>query len=299
MAKPFLKWAGGKRWLASTIKDIIHPCIRPYCEPFLGSGAVFFSLAPRGALLADANPELINTFICVRDQPDALVDSLQQLPISRDFFYHIRGTSPSSSIDRATRFLYLNRTAFNGLYRVNKLGNFNVPFGCKETTTTCDPCAIRAASRVLKGVELRAGHYSDTLRSVPHNSVIYADPPYATNSAHSSTTFLRYNDKLFNWQDQVRLATVLRQKSLDGCSVIISNINHASVLSLYQPDAFAAFLLDRQSNMAARASNRGQISELLIVSRDLMSSVLTSQGISALGRVSARTMLHIRTVSLK
>lgn len=263
---PFIKWAGGKRWASDLVSKILAGQDRPYVEPFLGSGAVFFSLKPKVAMLSDINGELVNTFTCVKSNPQQLIDGLSSLSIDRETYMALRATVPEDELSRAIRFIYLNKTAFNGLYRVNRKGNFNVPFGCKPSTRLCDKQALNSCSALLKNASLSNKDYGAALQFSPHGSHIYVDPPYATSS---TTTFLRYHQTLFDWQDQVRLAALLHERSKQGCQIVVSNAMDPAILSLYRQQDFFALKLSRPSNMASNPLARGRRDELLIISRTL------------------------------
>lgn len=264
---PFLKWAGGKRWLAPAVAELFSGCDGRYVEPFIGSGACYFALSARDALLADLNAELVNCFSVVRDSPDELICRLNQLSLDHDTFDRQRGARMRSAVGRAARFIYLNRAAFNGLYRVNRNGQFNVPFGCKPGTVICDRNSILACSLRLQGAQLMASDFADTMKLATPSDRICIDPPYTVK--HNTNAFRRYNERLFSWADQARLATCVAGMAQRGARIVLTNANHCDIRRLYSAKEFLAFGLDRPTNMAARAEKRGRSEELLLLSRGL------------------------------
>jgi DNA adenine methylase len=264
-AAPFLKWAGGKRWLAPHIEPLINEHAR-LVEPFVGSGAVFFKTAPSAAILGDVNTDLMATYRAVRNQPNALLNRLAGLRINLDTFERMRQWRPTSVLDRAVRLIYLNRTAFNGLYRVNRLGGFNVPFGCKKGTRLCDWVSIRSASRALAKAQIVRQDFRDTLSEVRPGDVVYADPPYTVK--HDNNGFRRYNETIFSWQDQKDLASSLLKLAKNDAQVIVSNAHHDTIRAMYSKVTFRAFVVTRTTCMAGNASRRGTCQEWLLVSRN-------------------------------
>jgi len=260
--KPFLKWPGGKRLLATRIIAVFPPTFTRYIEPFLGGAAVFFALAPQKALLGDINDELINAYKQVRDRTSDVIEGLEQLRISKRLFYDLRSARPSDPVDQAIRFLYLNRTAFNGIYRVNQAGEFNVPFGCKPGTVLCDRDLINSAAKRLKRARIVAGDFEDTIDAANEGDLIYADPPYTTK--HDNNGFRRYNQHLFSWKDQVRLSRALLRAVERGIKVVVSNADHKGVRALYSH--FTREVIERASCVSAQVASRGPVRESLLIS---------------------------------
>ena len=259
---PFLKWAGGKRWLIPELKRHIPISYDTYYEPFLGGGAVFFSLCPKSGVLADLNSDLIELYRVVRDHPAELRTLLQghQDNHCKDYYYQIRASKPSTNLLRAARLLYLNRTCFNGLYRVNKSGQFNVPIGTK-TEVLFENETFEPFSYLLKDIVLCAQDFEKTLESAGDNDLIYADPPYTVS--HNFNGFLKYNDNIFSWDDQIRLRNILENVALRGARILISNANHDSIRDLYQ--GFGRFVeIYRYSVISGLSGNRMPTSEILI-----------------------------------
>lgn len=280
-AGPFLRWAGGKRWLSPLLAAIAPPTPKSYVEPFLGAGSAFFALQPQSAVLADANSDLIETYETLRDYPEAVIRSLRRRRCDPDYFAVVRARMPADPITRASRFIFLNRTAFNGLYRVNGRGEFNVPYGCKPGTVLCDAAGLRAASRALTKTRLRAASFAEVLNYVNTTSLVYLDPPYTV--AHNNNGFVRYNERLFRWQDQLDLAAWARVHAAGGGPVIVSNAAHDDVVRHYPKRLFLRFALSRSSRMAADPVHRRAFTELLLVSRALTTRRIVAQSAARLG----------------
>lgn len=265
-ALPFIKWAGGKRWLAAHIIDSMPELDKTtkYFEPFAGSSALFFKLRPHKALLSDVNEELTNCYQVVRDSPEALIAALSSLKVSKKLHNKMRQQKPEGTLGRAVRFIYLNRTSYNGLYRVNKQGDFNVPFGCKPGTKVCDARALLMASQALKSAKFVCADFEASLKQVRRGDIVYCDPPYT--SAHNQNAFRRYNERLFSWDDQLRLASVVRNLLEQGAWVAISNANAPDVQALYD-DFMEVTLVDRWSGISGKQSSRLKVQEALYVPR--------------------------------
>lgn len=258
---PFLKWAGGKRWLVANHADIFPQEFERYIEPFLGSGAVYFHLRPGRAILTDVNSDLINAYQVVRDKWKRLKGALarhQELH-SDDYFYEMRAVSPRGDVDRAARFLYLNRTCWNGLYRVNRRGEFNVPRGTKNSVIL-DSDDFEALSDSLKETTLSVSDFEVSIDLAGEGDLLFVDPPYTVK--HNNNGFVKYNDKIFSWEDQVRLRDALVRANGRGAMIVMTNANHESVRGLYE--GFNLYALSRQSVLAGLVAGRGATEELLV-----------------------------------
>ena len=261
---PFLKWPGGKRWASATIAEVVNKRLAgTYYEPFLGGGAVFFSLCPARAVLSDFNGCLIEVYEQVRDHPDQLERKLKSFPNSKNFYYEMRSMAPRTPIGRAARFLYLNRTAFAGMYRVNRDGGFNVPYGGGERDHRIlfETSMLRTASEKLQTVELKIADFEKVLRKLGKGDVAYCDPTYTV--AHENNGFRRYNEQNFSWADQERLAAVALDAQKRGATVIVSNAYHASLAKLYQ--RAESTILYRNSLVSANPQARRPIREFLFL----------------------------------
>ncbi|TFW18858.1 DNA adenine methylase [Duganella callida] len=261
---PFLKWAGGKRWLAEHVLNLIPSNFSTYYEPFLGSGAIFFSLQPKAAVLSDLNNDLINAYVSIRDDAERVSTVLRRhhRQHSKDYYYEVRGQALRAQHTRAAQFIYLNRTCWNGLYRVNLAGNFNVPIGTK-TKVILDTDNFPATAELLNNAELHCRDFEETINLAGNNDVIFADPPYTIHHNHNG--FIKYNENIFSWQDQIRLRDSLVRAAARGAKVIMTNANHESVRSLYE-NGFLLTPVSRMSVIAGASSARKAYEELLIVS---------------------------------
>lgn len=261
---PFLKWAGGKRWLARDLGAFIGEVSGRYFEPFLGSGALYFSLLPQRAILSDINSDLITTYSAIRRSWRFVVAKLNehQALHSSEYYYKIRESKLEDDVDQAARFIYLNRTCWNGLYRVNLKGQFNVPIGTK-TAVILPSDDFRALARQLKGAELVSSDFERQLLHCGRGDVVFADPPYTVR--HKFNGFVKYNEQLFSWDDQVRLRDALMAAKRRHARIYLTNADHSSIWALYEHD-FHIERLDRYSSIGGKKAVRGTFPELLIYS---------------------------------
>lgn len=257
--EPLIKWPGGKRRLLKFIMPLVPKSADRYYEPFLGSAAVFFALRPRKALLTDKNADLIAMYQQVRDNPESVIGELRKFKNTEEDYYRIRDAAPKSDAQKAARLIYLSTLSFNGIHRVNAAGLFNVPYGLKTHVIPCNVERIRAASLALKDRELQCTDFEDAVADAEKGAVIYLDPPYTT--AHSNNGFVKYNAKIFTWDDQKRLARVAHSLAERGCSVIVSNADHPSIRRLYR--GFKTLKIKRHSIIAASGEFRRLITECL------------------------------------
>ena len=260
---PFLKWAGGKRWLVSNYEHLLPESYNRYIEPFLGSGAVFFHLAPRKAILSDINEELITTYIAIRDCWESVERELRlhQKRHCKEYYYEIRQYAPKIDYKRAARFIYLNRTCWNGLYRVNLQGQFNVPLGTKTSVIT-ESDDFRGLSALLKNKNIQVSDFEEIIDHSKANDFVFIDPPYTVK--HNLNGFVKYNEKLFSWDDQIRLKEAVVRASNRGANILILNANHNSIKELYS-DIGTHAVLPRASILAADAKFRCATEELAIL----------------------------------
>ena len=274
--RPFIKWAGGKSQLLPRFELLYPPAgeIGRFIEPFVGSGAVFFQvrslLRPRRVILADGNAELINAWECVRGSVEPLARRLarHQKLHSQEHYYAVRDQDPAklTRIARAARLLYLNTTCFNGLYRVNRDGRFNVPMGRYESPRILDTANLRAASRALKGVRMKVAHFRETLEYARKGDFVYFDPPYFPLSATAHfTSYSALDGKaVFDEEDQRELADVFTRLARRGCRVMLSNSDCEFVHRLYR--RFRIFSVTARRSINSRGDRRGQIREAVVLS---------------------------------
>ena len=232
---PFLKWAGGKTQLLPELRKHVPVQYNRYIEPMVGAGAMFFDLQPSHAILSDSNEELVNTYIVIRDQVEVLIKNLQHFVNEEKFYLKTRSQNPESlsEIQRAARFIYLNKTCFNGLYRVNKQGQFNVPFAHRKNPMICDEVSLRAASKSLNGVKIHHGDYLKILsKTAKVGDFIFLDPPYHPVSAYAD--FKRYTKEFFYEEDHVSLRDEVDRLVELGCYVLLTNSNTEFIRNLYK-----------------------------------------------------------------
>jgi DNA adenine methylase len=260
---PFLKWPGGKRWFVNRHLDVLPRTYRRYIEPFLGSASVYFAIRPERAVLADVNAELVDTYRAIRWRPQQVGLALEAHARrhSDEYYYHVRSATPDSLIERAARTLYLNRTCFNGIYRVNLSGQFNVPRGSKNSVIL-DTDDFAGVSKVLRSAELRCCDFECVIDDAETGDLIFADPPYTVR--HNTNGFIKYNEQLFSWDDQERLAASLSRAVERGVSVVATNANHASVRDLYAQHGFRQTHVSRFSSISAASATRRQYEELIL-----------------------------------
>ena len=226
---------------------------------------MFFDLAPKGALLADANAELVDCYTAVRDCVDEVIEALRRHTYREEHYYAIRAQSPSELElpARAARTIFLNRSGFNGLYRVNRTGAFNVPFGRYTNPTLCDAPNLRACAEALHGVELKCCDFADAVRTARRGDFVYLDPPYIPVS--ETANFTRYAMGGFAMEQHARLAKVFETLSVRGVSAVLSNSNSATVRKLYRDYEIQAVSAARSINSDPAA--RGKVKELVVTNR--------------------------------
>lgn len=271
VASPFLKWAGGKRQLLKRILRAVPRTMRTYYEPFIGGGAVFFGVVAAGhrferAVLGDMNDELIRCYTAIQRDVAGVIAALLEHQYDPQHYYEVRSQQPAGLTDaaRAARLIYLNRCGYNGLYRVNSSGLFNVPFGRYKDPVICDAPKLRAVARTLKDVRLIHGDFATTLKGVKAEDFVYLDPPYVPLSATSS--FTAYAKTPFDEAAQVRLADKLRELGERKVRALLSNSDCRETRRLYKPLPAEKVSVRRAINSVA--AGRGAVSELLVKSFD-------------------------------
>jgi DNA adenine methylase len=274
--RPFIKWAGGKGQLLPELSRRLPQRFRCYHEPFVGGGALFFHLynAGRlrdGAVLSDYNRELVLCYQVIRDDVAALITALKQHErhrLSREYFMQIRswdrepGFEQRHPVERAARTIFLNRTCYNGLYRLNNKGQFNAPFGYYKNPLICDPENMRAASVALQGVELLVGDFDDVAARAEPGDLVYFDPPYVPMSATSS--FTHYTGQTFGPDDQRRLARLFDALMERGVYVMLSNSHTPLSRELYAAHAVSTSKVLASRKINCDGQKRGSVEELIV-----------------------------------
>ncbi len=269
LPRPFLKWAGGKTQLTDALLARIPPAFGTYHEPFVGSGALFFRLYREQkitrAVLSDINPELIDTYLAIRDQPEAVIKLLGEFPYEEAFYYQLRDRDPwaLSQAERAARMIYLNKTGYNGLYRVNRQGRFNVPFGRYKSPRYVDPENLLAVSHALQRAEIICAPFESVLARTQAGDWVYFDPPYMPIS--ETANFTSYYADGFGLEDQHRLRDVCLRLTEMGVYVMVSNSDSPVIRALYGQPCFAIDTVFANRAINANSARRGKVAELVIV----------------------------------
>lgn len=278
LVRPFLKWAGGKRQLVPEILQYVPKKYGTYYEPFIGGGAVLFTLQPSKAVINDSNPELTNCYEVIRDSVEDLIDKLKQHKLANceDYYYKIRSIDrleaykTYSKVEKAARILYLNKTCFNGLFRVNSQGQFNVPFGRYENPSILDEAVLRGVSKYLKQkkIEIVNKDFAEATKTARKGDFIYFDPPY--DPVSSTASFTGYDINGFDKQEQERLKEVIDNLGNRGCKVLLSNSCTDFIVDLYREvELYKIEIVSATRAINSNALKRGQVDEVLIRNYDL------------------------------
>ena len=267
---PFLKWAGGKRQLMPEIREMLPDGVttHPYYEPFIGGGALFFELLPKRAVINDYNEELINVYTVIRDNPSALIEDLKRHKNTAEYFYKIRAIDRQplfrnlTKIERASRIIYLNKTCYNGLYRVNNAGEFNSPFGRYKNQNIVNEPVIKAVSKYLNSsqIQISSCDYALILKDTPTDSFVYLDPPYHPISESSS--FTGYVQGGWDEGDQLRLRDVCNRLRDNGIKFLLSNSASDFIREIYSD--YNIHIVQAKRSVNSNPSRRGQVDEFLI-----------------------------------
>lgn len=265
---PFLRWTGSKRWFVKNyLKDFLPKKFNNYHEPFLGAGSVFFHLVnstennERKFYLSDTNEDLINTYIQIRDNPTNVIKYLKKFKNTSDEYYKIRNKIPRVKEKRAARFIYLNKTSFNGIFRVNSKGVYNVPYGKQENVNFINEELLLNVSLKLKNVVLKNESFEVNIDNIKTGDLVFIDPPYTI--AHENNGFIEYNQKLFSWNDQERLKVYIENIIERKAFFILTNASHTSINDLYR-NIGEVKKLSRNSQVGGRNKTRGIFNELII-----------------------------------
>ncbi|WP_313628016.1 DNA adenine methylase [Enterococcus italicus] len=272
--KPFLKWAGGKNQLLKEIDKYKPKQFNTFYEPFVGAGSVFMHLKNEKTRINDLNSELINTYKVVKDHLPYLLEELRihENKNSREYFYELREwdrnglISDKSDVERAARFIYLNKTCYNGLFRVNSMGQFNVPYGRQKNPNITNSEVLNLVSGFLNknNVLITNKDFSDSVSDAKKGDFIYLDPPYAPLT-NNSQNFLGYTLSGFSNEEQQRVFNTFLELDKKGCYVMLSNSDAAVIRELYQDFKKSTYVVEAKRLINSRSSNRGKINELIIL----------------------------------
>jgi DNA adenine methylase len=266
-----MKWAGGKRQLLSELRPLFPLKLRCFFEPFLGGGAVFFDQQPAKAVVNDLNGELINCYIVIRDSPEELLEETQKHPNEKEHFYLVREMDRSpkydllSPVEKAARLIYLNKTCYNGLFRVNSQGQFNVPFGEYKNPVIADPAVIRAISRYLNtgALTFRVQDFEQAVIDAEKGDFVYFDPPY--DPVSDTASFTGYSLNGFNRDEQRRLRDVCDTLTLRGVKVLLSNSDTPFIRELYGNGHYEVHRVEARRNINSDPSGRGKTGEVIVM----------------------------------
>lgn len=268
--QPFLKWAGGKRQLLPEIRKYIPETFHTYYEPFVGAGAVLFDLQPQKAVINDINAELVNVYYAIKDNVNELIEDLKKHENDKDYFYDIRNLDRTteygklSRVKKASRIIYLNKTCFNGLFRVNSRGQFNVPFGKYKNPQIVNEGVLRAVHDYLSSAEIDIKNidFVSAVASATKGDFVYFDPPYDPVSETSS--FTSYSLNGFKKEDQIRLRDLCVELDQRGVNFLLSNSATDFIIDIYSEKGFIVETVSATRNINSVASKRGKIAEVLI-----------------------------------
>lgn len=270
LVTPFLKWVGGKRQLMPSIVEHLPENIKDYkyIEPFIGGGAVLFNLQPKNAIINDFNEELINVYEVIKNNLDELITDLKKHKNEAEYFYSIRSLDRNgafkklSDIQRASRVIFLNKTCFNGLYRVNNAGEFNSPFGRYKNPNIVNEPTLKAVNKFLNSnnIEIKSGDYSEILKQADKKCFVYLDPPYHPIS--ESSNFTGYIQGGWNMYDQIDLKTACDELHKKGVKFLLSNSSAEFIKDLYKDYKITIVKANRAIN--SNGADRGEVDEVLI-----------------------------------
>ena len=260
IAKPFLRWAGGKSWLLKHLHELLPTNgFKKYHEPFLGGASIFLALNPRHSFLSDLNEELIDTYETLKSHPDYIIECLKEYVNEEDYYYQIRASNFQDPVEKAARFIYLNQTSFNGLFRVNLNGKYNVPFG-HRTKDFLEPNKIHLVSQRLQNATLRKGDFEMVLENLNEQDLVFLDPPYTVS--HNNNGFIKYNHKLFSLDDQIRLSSMIDRIKERGAYYILTNAAHDKIEEIFQKGD-TILRKSRASLIGGAKAERGQTEEFV------------------------------------
>jgi DNA adenine methylase len=272
LLRPFLKWAGGKRQLLPELRRYYPKRPKRYFEPFLGGGAVFFDLQPTRAVVNDRNAELINAYRVIQQDVEHLIADLSRHRNEKEYYYDLRDLDRSerfaelTDVERASRIIFLNKTCYNGLFRVNSQGQFNVPFGDYKNPRIVDQVVLRAISRYLNthAIELTCVDFGEAVQEATKGDFVYLDPPY--DPVSDTASFTGYHLDGFGRDEQVRLKGVFDDLNRRGCRVLLSNSATDFIKDLYQ--GYPMKIIGAARAINSDATRRGKVDEVLVMNYD-------------------------------
>lgn len=261
MTRPCLRWAGGKSWLVKHLGDLLPKNgYMNYHEPFLGGASVFLYLKPQAtSYLSDLNSELISTYTALRDRSSEVIKILESYQNTEEFYYKMRAQESNTEAERAARFIYLNQTSFNGIYRVNIKGKYNVPYGHRKKNFL-NKDGLLSVGRALQGAVLRQGDFDIVRENLHEHDLVFLDPPYTVS--HNDNGFIEYNQTIFSLDDQVRLSELVRFINDSGAYYILTNAAHRAIEEIFD-NGDRRIELRRASTIGGVNAQRGQTSEYL------------------------------------
>lgn len=269
LISPVVKWVGGKRQLLDSIMPLVPRSYTTYCEPFFGGGAVLFSLQPKSAVINDANEDLICLYRTIRDNVEPLIESLQQHENTSDHYYEVRALdrdkevyASMSDIERSSRLIFLNKTCYNGLFRVNSSGEFNTPFGSYKNPNIVNAATLRAVSNFFKNndIQILSGDFADALAMLPEKSFVYLDPPY--DPVSSSAAFTGYTSGGFGKEEQIRLRECCDELNRRNIKFLLSNSDTQFIREQYA--AYTIETVQATRNINSKGDKRGSVNEVLV-----------------------------------
>ena len=264
---PFLKWAGGKKWLVNRIKDGLDiKSYSSYHEPFVGGGAMLFYFQPKKAYISDTNEQLMLTYEVVRDNIQDVINIISGFGKGEEAYYRVRATVSEDPIFQAARFIYLNQMSFNGIYRVNLKGEFNVPWG-KRMKYEFDYKNLYNVSKYLQRVRIQTMDFGESIKSVRRNALVFLDPPYTHSKIENG--FIKYNKKLFTLEDQERLSEMIDKIKARGAYYILTNADHDVIKDIFDKND-RIIPIKRNSNIGGKNADRGQYEECIFTNTNLI-----------------------------
>lgn len=258
----FIRWAGGKNWLVPYVQELVKDLeFNDYHEPFMGGASVFFSIdTTQRSFLSDMNSELVEAFCAVRDNPTRVISYLKEYSVNEESYYAIRESAPRGKYQRAARFLYLNTYSFNGIYRVNKNGRYNVPYGHRENISINYERLLEASEK-LQNAEIKCQDFDASRDAIKQGDLVFLDPPY-TVSKDANSMFIKYNSKLFSLDDQYRLASLVDHIIEQGAFFILTNAAHEKILEIFNGKG-RLITQERNSLIGGKKAFRGKVQEYI------------------------------------